>query len=372
MFQVRNFISLFSFGFIIQLNVSAQSQLIDSLKNAYRTQTNDTMICKALNQLASKERSEGWQKYYIELQERADKGLAKHKDTTHQKFYKFQIYCAKEYAAYFERLNGNNDKSIQLHLEAYKYAEELKKTNSLANISNSIGQLYLLKGDAKQSIEYYEKALNLYESIGDSVGFAKVFNNIGTVHNDFGEKELALSYFKNALQYSLTFDNAQMIGSGYNNIGSVLADEKKYDSALYYFLKAQPIYKEAGLLYEEGMTLNNIGSMYQFKKDKSRALSYFEQGLESSKQAEASEGIASSYCYLADIWFELNNLEKAQQYAVNALDLGKDMGTPEIISKAAFQLSRIYKLKGDYKKAFEWFEKAATQGVAWRRDEGLC
>lgn len=356
MFQVRNFISLFSFGFIIQLNVSAQSQLIDSLKNAYRTQTNDTMICKALNQLASKERSEGWQKYYIELQERADKGLAKYKDTNHQKFYKFQIYCAKEYAAYFERLKGNNDLSIQLHLEAYRYAEELKKFNSMGNINNSIAQLYYLKADAKNALDYYQKALTNYERINDSSGMAKVLNNIGTVHNDFGEKELARAYFKNALGYSLSLQNPLLIGSGYNNIGSVLADEKKYDSALYYFLKAQPFYQDAGLLYEEGTTLTNIGSMYQFKNEKSKALSYFEQGLERSKQAESSEGIASSYCYLADIWFELNNLEKAKQFAESALTLGNEMGTPDIISKAAFQLSRIYKSKGDYKKAFEMNE----------------
>lgn len=350
---------VFFFLLLIVLSSSvtwAQSPLIDSLKHQLTLLTNDTMKCKVLNQLASKDRSAGWQKYYTELQERAEKGLSGSTDTNSQKFYKFQIYCAKEYAAYDERLKGNNELSIQLHLDAYKYAEELKKINSCGNINNSIGHLYSLIGDAKKAIEYYERGLHQYESINDSVGMVKVMNNIGTVHNDFGEKDLALSYFRNALHYSLAFENAQMIGVTYNNIGSAMADQKKYDSALSYFLKAQSYYAQAGLLYEEGTALTNMGSMYQLKKDKRNALSNFEKGLELCKQAESSEGEASSYNYLADLWYELNNLEKAKEYATSALTLGNEMGTPDIISKAAFQLSRIYKARGDYKKAFEMNE----------------
>jgi two-component system sensor histidine kinase/response regulator len=336
--------------------LAAQDPRIDSLKRAWHTEKNDTNICKALNQLASKERSEGWQKYYIELQQRADKGLANAQDTTTQKFYKFQIYCAKEYAAYFERLKGNNDLSIRLHEEAYKYAEELQKVDKLANINNSIALLYYFKADARQALYYYEKALHQYEQVADSAGMSKALNNIGTVHNDFGDKESALKFFKEALHYSLAIGNVQIIASGYNNIGSVLADQHKYQEALGYFEKARDADAKAGLLYEEGIALTNMGNIHQMYRNFSKALMYYEQGLVVCIQSENTEGIATCFCYLADIHYELNNKAKTKEFATKALDLGRVMGSPDILSKAAFQLARLFKESNDYKNAFEMNE----------------
>ena len=187
---------------------------------------------------------------------------------------------------------------------------------------NSIGDLYLKKGDQKNAIETFHKAANFFRREG------------------FSLKALAL--FKKVLNVNpADADALYALGE--------LSEEKELitDAIKYYLATADSLAKEGRKdrvfdIYEKILSLSPSNIPLRTKV----AETFFKQGLKSDA--------AKEYLFIAGIYEDKGDIEKAKEYYHKAIDiqpLNKD---------AVMGLSSLYEKAGETEKAMELMKEATV------------
>jgi tetratricopeptide (TPR) repeat protein len=158
--------------------------------------------------------------------------------------------------------------------------------------------------------------LGLEREINDSTGTSLTLNNIGLTYSTRGQCDTALGYYQKSLELRLLLGNKQNTAA----------------------------------------TLNNMGVCYSRIGNTIEAIRCFEQSLALSTEIEDKRGMAFSLTELANIYYRAERLDKAFPLALQAHELALITGYPIRIKNTAQVLKNIYRLKGDYRKAFEFLE----------------
>ncbi len=206
---------------------------------------------------------------------------------------------------------------------AIKYATEAKtlslKIDDLKGLAYSykgLGLVYLMQGKYIETIESFDKSLAVFDSLGDKRGQANILSNTGTVYFNQADDAKALEFFLKALNVAEQTTDSVRIATILLNIGAVYAHKTAtYDKALDYYFRASNISKSLDDKNIIGTVNANIGELYLERLDIELALQYFNASLTDYKGSENTP-------------YALNNLGKA------------------------------YQLKGDYKSALQYHERA--------------
>jgi two-component system, sensor histidine kinase and response regulator len=349
--------------------VFSQVSETDSLNRVLRQTLHDTDRCNILAKLTKLNREKGWEEYYHQLKPLATKNYEAATSEGLKNFYLKKIHACIELEARDQRLKGNLDKAIALQKEGSKLAQKLKLVEREANAYNSIGSLYYRKGDAFNAIAWFEKSLTTYKKLGDSAGIMKLIINLGALNNDFGDLDQAIAYFRQGLSIGVRLNDVLGLASSYSNLANALDKKGKPDSALVYYLKAIQTLSNSTYYEELGTIYCSLGKIYMDRKDLNNVLVNYQKGLNNYIQAESKEGEATGYCYMASIFDELKQTDKALAYALKGLAIGKEMDSPDIINRAAYQLAIIYAGKGEYKKAYDMQGLYLTMKDSLKSDE---
>ncbi|MCC6372196.1 MAG: tetratricopeptide repeat-containing sensor histidine kinase [Bacteroidia bacterium] len=333
--------------------LTAQVSKTDSLKAILKQTNSDTVKCNVLAKLISLNRESGWEGYYGQLKALATNNYKQATTPLLKTFYHKKLHTCIEIEARAQRLKGNYDSAIILQKQGAQLAQELNLLEREANAYNSIGSLYHRKGDAFNAIQWLEKSLKAYSKIKDSVGIMKLTTNLGALNNDFGDPDQAISYYRQALSMGKRFNDVINQSATLTNLAICLDKQGKIDSALYYYHQAIKMLVGTNNYEGLGTSYCNIGNIYYDKKDFKEALKFHQMGLETYLKGASTEGEATANCFIAADFFDLNQREKAMPYAEKGLAQGKELGSPDIIFRAAYQLASIYESKGDFKRAYE-------------------
>lgn len=187
---------------------------------------------------------------------------------------------------------------------------------------NSVGDLYLKKGDQKNAIEAFHKAANFFRREG------------------FSLKALAL--FKKVLNINST--NADALYA----LGE-LSEEKGLitDAIKYYLATADSLSKEGKKdrvfdIYEKILSLSPSNIPLRTKV----AETFLKQGLKSDA--------AKEYLFIAGVYENKDDIEKSKEYYHKAIDI-------QPLNKAAvIGLSCLHEKAGDAKKALELMKEATV------------
>lgn len=200
--------------------------------------------------------------------------------------------------------------------------EKLVKEAPDGNAYNTIGDLYLKKGDKKNSIDSYHKAANFFR------------------HEGFTLKALAL--YKKVLNINpADADALYCLGE--------LSEEKGLatDAIKYYLATADSLSKEGKRdrlldIYQKILSLSPSNIPLRIKV----AETFLKEGLKTDA--------AQEYVHVARVYEEKNDMGKAREYYQKVLDL-QPLNKDAIIS-----LSSIYERSGEFHSAIEHIQEAAA------------
>lgn len=139
-------------------------------------------------------------------------------------------------------LLGQKEQAIEGYLDLVSYHLKTQNWVSLAQIYNSISEIYLENKEYNKSKEYLEMALNAVEGKKDSFNTgptsfyqADIYTNAAELYYFLNNYELASKFAYKALEISLSnsyklnvFKSAKILGEVYDN-------RNKLDSSLYYY-----------------------------------------------------------------------------------------------------------------------------------------
>lgn len=351
------FCSLISFTQRVNQNFDKIDQLIES-------KTNLTQVETLLQQL--------------------EKSDSENKLTAELNFRKMLLYRAKE----------NYDKSIQFGLLAKKEFENQKNRAREGECYFELGESYKRKGDSKEAFEnffnaeknisYYNRAA-LYNSIGhvyanikeyktsmnyfikadaiatknkDEKILMKIYNSIGFLNNIQNNKEEALKYYYKSLAISEKIKDHSEMAISYNNIGSIQASSNQIEKSLQTFLKNKENFKKLNQNSIARADLNfNIANLYIELNQIQKAYTY----LNLVKDYVKLNSNSKFEFYLPVTLSEINLKEKKHDEAINnlnqALLFAKKNKNNEFIALIYSKITDVYKIKGDFTKAFEMQSK---------------
>ena len=218
------------------------------------------------------------------------------------------------------------------YFKALKIAEKEKRKNDIATCLIGIGNIFNASGDYEKALEYFSKGVDNYREIGAKIGLAVTLRNIGNVYYTQNNSPKALLYYQEALNIAREENDKRTIAENLMNISNIYSDKGESKRALEYAFNALEIYKETGNKSGIGNLMGNIGTTYLI--------------IATSPEVSTRPGK-----YINTL--KLNNLNKAIDYLLKALEIEKELGELNTVPQFYENLSEAYALKGDYKNAFD-------------------
>lgn len=217
-----------------------------------------------------------------------------------------------------------------------------------------------------------EQAYNLAHDMNFKWGEAHAFYAMGVVKNAETKYADALNYYNKALDLFKQFDNTKVLASIYNNIGLVHLAAGDSPNALLNFHTAIKLYKKINFVLGEATTIGNIGLVYYNDGNYAKSLEYDSIGLMLDRQINNQTGIArrigsmgNAYMFLASDYKRKGMTKemdvmygKAVEYLTFAYEENRKMGNKEGMALHIGNMANLYYDMGNLEKTMEYYHKA--------------
>ncbi len=309
---------IFNLAFLI-LNSFCFSQNVDSLKLALKNAKHDTTRCNVLSVLAAVASDEEGTKFNEQLLKLSESKI---------------------------KLTQKSSSERKVYLVHYAAA------------LNTIGVIYINKGDFQKGLDYNFKSLKIYEELGNKMGIAKSMLNIASIYHDQGDVSKALDYHFKSLKIKQELGGKKEIAKSLNNIAVIYDNQGDIPKALEYHSKSLKLREEIGDNNGIALSLNNIGFIYNNQGDASKALEYFKKSLKIQEKNGIKKGIAISLNNIGVIYKNRGEYSKAKEYLLKSLKIGEEIGDKIGVAASLKNIGIIYENQGDIRKAMEYYSKS--------------
>jgi serine phosphatase RsbU (regulator of sigma subunit)/Tfp pilus assembly protein PilF len=260
-------------------------------------------------------------------------------------------------------------KTIQLATEALTLAGNANYQTGLSQAYNNIGLGYYVQGDYPQALVNWEAAMRIYELLGDDEGMANILSNTGSIYFTFGDYTRALEEFLKALPLAEKTDDRRRIATLDLNIGSVYSElPASSDTAVSYYHRAIRVGESIGYYDLIGLTLVNLGELYMETGKYDSALHYFDRSL---SVISGNIDRAISLNYMASIYAEEGDYEKAMAYHRDALEMAQNQHAQMEVTKVLLGLGTTSEKQGKSNQAIDYFLQARNKASELGLNEEL-
>lgn len=249
----------------------------------------------------------------------------------------------------------NPEKRLRYSLEAYEIAKKLESNLWLYKIQLRLGHIYKRIGDLDDALFYYLEALKHAKKMGDIRRQSLIYSALGTFYRVSEDYDKAIYYYRlgiESLRKGKNKKDSINLAKSLMNTGEFYRIIGKYDSALIYFEESGTIFQEVEFLMGTVYTIGNMGLVHAQKGEHLIAKNKMDLASTILKGMGDFYPIAVYDLYIADIYKENNDLERAIEYAEHSLKVAKDHSLKEQIRDANLKLSELYDALNNYQKAY--------------------
>ena len=240
---------------------------------------------------------------------------------------------------------------------ALAYYDSVAEESKMAIVLNNLSVIKRDQGQFDEAMEYLFQALAIGERINDTTGIANAFTNIAVVYAIKTDYSLAEEYFLKALDLWRKLKNQKNEHTILLNLGGLLVESQKYDEAIGYLNNARLYFEENGPETELGRAHYNLGNVYLEKNELDKSEGNYL--IAKSIFDEIGQNMRAIGCLLrlSSVAEKRGNLTKAIEYAQESYERNAALGILNMSLRSVTQLSHLYELKKDYKRAFEFHKE---------------
>lgn len=226
----------------------------------------------------------------------------------------------------------------------------------LANALSNIGTVYHHQGKIPNALECLYKSLKVCEEINNKAAISITLNNIGAIYFEQEDFQKALDCYEKSLKINIELGDKRWIGNLMNNMASIYDQQGNKIKALECLREGLKNYEEIGHKRGISSSLNNIAGIYKEQNKITEALEYYQKALKIREELSDKDGMAGVLNNIADLKLVSGETNEAFIYANKGMQTSKDIGYPNLISRSANILKRIFLKQNKYKDAFEMYE----------------
>ncbi|WP_103071913.1 response regulator [Aquimarina sediminis] len=213
----------------------------------------------------------------------------------------------------------------------------------LTNGSRSIDQARL-----ELALSNIGKAKEIALQQQDKVYIGKTNLVLAKLYRELGDLKKAEDQILDAIAIQKENKNETLLACSYNIYGSILTELKKYDTASKTLNQALVLAKKNDVKDQEGRIKLNLGLLALAQNQPELAIQHFNTSLPIINSFNLHYPIAKLYSNKARAQLLLNKSDDAKETNDLAMQIGKDLGYPEIRSNCYELYSQIYEKKEEY------------------------
>lgn len=244
--------------------------------------------------------------------------------------------------AYIRHTSDSLIRSVLRYYERQDDKKHLPETYYYA------GRVYSDLGDAPQALNYFIRASETADG-KDYDLLGRIYSQIGTLYLYQAVYDKALPVFRKCYQYNLLEGDSTALVYAIRNIGRTYSVLNQVDSALYYYKEADSLAIKLGSNFLRRRVNGELSAYYT-------QLGMYKEAYESmfmERQKIGKNDTASFCCTAARYYFSVNQIDSAYYYSKRMTEMERYS-----YKKEGYEgLARIARLRGNYEKAFEYFDK---------------
>lgn len=275
------------------------------------------------------------------------------------------------------RNSGRYNEALTLHRRGLELAEEVCDTLEVIQALNNIGTVYRRMGLLDDAASWHYRALTWCEEWSDSTSTVSLknrvvsLNGIGNVHLSMGNDDIAMESFREALKGESRLGSATGQAINHANIGALFEKKGRIDSARHHYTLSLKFNEESGNVLGMGLCANHFGRLAENEGDYAGAFREYEKAYGLLKGGTDAWHLLQSSTSLSRVSLKIGRYDHAEHYLDEAMDMAESIGSLAHLADIYNQKYTLEKLRGNYRQALRWLEKAAeTSGsLAEERSE---
>ncbi len=240
---------------------------------------------------------------------------------------------------------------------ALDLATSLRDPYGQAVAHTNLTIFYLNAENYREALDNASLALNTFESLSDDYQIATTLRTIGTTYSLLNQSDQSLDYFLRALMIFEDIDKPDEVAVTVMVIGDVFSEWGQTEKAVRFFERALSIYTEAGdiqgVLTSENRLAQSLMALRQFED----ASAHLEQAVLIADENYAYSRLADLYTSLGELYYHQFQLNTAQKYFLDALDMKRNHSSKGAIAIALSDVGKVYQEAGDTDKGIEFFKQ---------------
>lgn len=214
------------------------------------------------------------------------------------------------------------------------------------------GRAYSELGEYRKARLYLDDARNIYNALSDPIMEGKTLQHLVRVLTHLGEVGPRRRVIAEALARFTEAGDDVSVAYCYNIIGSDYLDTDEPARALEYFHDGLYIWQQSGNLPGQAIALTNLGYAHYLLGRYHEAVSFGERALGITRRIGTRRTHAAALCNLTANYLYLEPA-KAEEYGREAIALGEDIPSNEILSGAHINLGELERCRGRWDAARE-------------------
>ena len=264
-----------------------------------------------------------------------------------------------------ERNAADFDDAVAFHEAARAIAEACDDTTMVATALNGIGVVYRRQDKITLALDAHTAALRIADAHprppgGLTYAIGVALNSLGNIYLTLEQWGDAEREFARSLRVQDSIGNALGVAINNQNLGYAARGRGDLAAALAYFEASQDINEQIGSDF--GLVLNYIAiaDLYSLTGREREGLAILERALPMAEAIGDPYHTAHANIVMGAAHTRLRNADRAEPYLRRGLDLARAGEHLQHEVRALRLLSTVDSLRGDYRAALEYYQRAET------------
>lgn len=337
------------------LTVSQNNKRIDSLKQAYSTQLNDSIKVKTISALYN-----AFLYKDIEIAKKyAQEELALSKEINFEKGIASSLY---HLGVYYNNIDKIDSAKIY-YTQSLKRYKKLEEEASIANVNHGFAILEYSQGNYTKALDILDENIVLYSKPPiDSSSLAVTYVLRGGIYRQKGNYKIALKESLAALRIYENLDEAIRKADALGQLAAVEFNLENFKKSIEYNSEALKVYQEYNDHIYSAQALNDIGNTYYYLEAYDDALTYLKQGLSILEKSNAKDLLATVLGNMGKVYTKLKKPEKAISNLNQSLSITRETGNQYKTIESLNDLGILYNSINKPQNAISVFNEAIALG----------
>ena len=244
-------------------------------------------------------------------------------------------------------------------------SEDIPDTTRV-NVLVDLSEVYTFI-DFQKGLQYSQEAYELTNKLNSNALKYRAAQKLASNYSFEGDYTSALKYETITLQLALVMNDSSNIGQSHNNIGNYYYEIGEYDEAYFYLTQAYRILQVSSKNSSDSIIMNvalhNVGRVFKELGQYEVALRHLKLSQKISEKLNDFEGKPYSLDEIGDVNLRMKEYDSALAYLSAALRVTREIirvyplsTVKDLESKTLSKIAQAYRYKGDYSKAFAYYD----------------